>query len=170
MYRTVALALGCLWVLPAVVSRAAADPAAIAGVEARIGHGVAVGGGVGESAWRRSPITVTVLGDLAVRDDPWLSVVAGGVFETSRRATVGTVAGLRIRPHATGFRVGGGGVAIIRPTTAYGAYASLGNCVGTGVRLCTDIEGTVFWGGRDVPDQRIAAQVQLVFGLAVDAW
>lgn len=58
------------------------------------------------------------------------------------------------------------------PFTAYGVTAGVGRCLGVsgGMGVCTDLEATVFAFGSDVPQGRVATQVQAVLGVAFDVY
>lgn len=138
--------------------------------EARIGQGFALGGGSGESTWRLSPLSITALASYATNTDPWVSVFGGLVFEGRNRAAIGGLLGLRLNPGAGRNRVSVAAVAMGLPFSAYGATVGLGRCIGVegGMGFCTDLEATVFGLGSDIPEGRIATQVQAVLGVAFD--
>ncbi len=140
--------------------------------EARIGQGLALGGGSGESTWRLSPLSVSALATYATNTDPWVSVYGGLVFEGRNRAAIGGLLGLRLNPGAGRNRVSVAGVAMGLPFSAYGATVGLGRCIGVegGMGFCTDLEATVFGLGSDIPEGRIATQVQAVLGVAFDVF
>lgn len=140
--------------------------------EARIGQGVAVGGGSGESTWRLSPLSVSALASLAIESQPRVSVYGGLLFEGNKRAAIGATLGFRLHPQAGANRVAVAATVIGLPFTAYGVTAGLGRCHGVsgGMGVCTDLEATVFALGSDIPEERIATQVQAVLGVAFDVY
>lgn len=162
-----ALVLGGL-VLP---TEAQAEPP-LAMAEARLGQGLAVGGGSGESTWRLSPLSLSVLGSLAIRTDPWVSVYGGLLIESYDRASAGAILGIRLNPGHGGTRISAAGTAIAVPFTAYGVSVGVGRCLGLsrGAGFCTDLEATVFALGSDVPKGRVATQVQAIIGVAFDVY
>ena len=141
-------------------------------VEARVGYGIAFGGGSGSSSQRLSPITLTALIDHAVVVEPWTSLFAGVVAEGYGRGSAGVLAGARVRPGRGRMRLAGGAQALLVPASLFGPLASVGGClhVTGSLHLCADIEATLFVAGSDLPDDRIAGQGQLVLGMAFDAW
>lgn len=158
-------------IIAAASSPAAADDgAAIVSVEARVGSGLALGGGAGESHWRAAPVTISALGELAVVTEPWTSAYGGIVVEGFGRAAAGITGGFRLRPGAGALRLAGGGLALVTPYTAFGATAGVGRCWFRGTRACFDVEGALFFAGDDVPDDQVSAQVQAVIGVAFDAY
>ncbi len=142
----------------------------LAMAEARIGQGLALGGGSGESTWRFSPLSISALASLAIQTQPQVSAFGGLVFEGGNRAGVGATLGIRLNPRAGKTRVSAAGIVMGAPFVAYGVSVGLGRCHGVsgGMGICTDIEATVFALGSDVPDGRIATQVQAVLGIAID--
>ncbi|MCP4443918.1 MAG: hypothetical protein GY811_01050 [Myxococcales bacterium] len=140
--------------------------------EARIGQGLALGGGSGESTWRLSPLSISALASYATMVDPWVSVYGGLLFEGRGRAAIGALIGLRLNPQAGRNRVSVAAVAMGLPFSAYGATVGLGRCIGvdSGMGVCTDLEATVFGLGTDIPEGRIATQVQAVLGVAFDVF
>ena len=153
---------------------AAADPQtdredSVVGVEARVGHGVSVGGGVGGSVWGASPVTVSVLAEMAVRQQPRTAVFGGLVWEGVQRASVGGTGGVRLRPFANGLRLSAAAIALLAPNTAYGVTTGVGYCWGRGIKICGDLEGAMFPWGSDIPKDRVAGQIQMVLGVFFDA-
>jgi hypothetical protein len=140
-------------------------------LEARVGYGVAFGGGAGTSIERLSPLTFTALVDHAVVVDPWTSIFGGVVAEGYGRGAAGVLAGARVRPGRGRLRIAGGAEVILVPSTLAGPLASVGVCLPVAgvLSLCIDAEATLFVAGTDLPDERIAGQAQLVLGVAFDA-
>lgn len=162
-----------LWLLGSLVSSPArAQEAPLAMAEARLGQGVALGGGSGESSWRISPLSLSILGSIAIRESPWLMAFGGLVLEGNGRGGAGATAGLRFYPGAADIRVSAAGVAMALPYKAYGASAGVGRCynVRWSVGVCTDLEASLFAWGDDVPEERIATQVVAVMGVALDVF
>jgi hypothetical protein len=141
-------------------------------LEARVGYGLAFGGGSGTSSQRPSGVTITALVDHAVVVEPWTSIFGGVVAEGYGRGSAGMVVGARVRPARGRIRIAGGGVALLVPASLYGPLASVGGClpVESSLHLCVDVEATLFVAGTDLPEERIAGQAQLVLGIAFDAW
>jgi hypothetical protein len=171
--RALLLALALTLALIAAPARARAgqtsDPP-ITSVEARVGYGLAFGGGSGTSSQRASGMTFTALIDQAVVEEPWTSVFGGVVAEGYGRGSAGVIVGGRVRPARGRLRIAGGMEALFVPRTLYGPLASVGTClqVGGALGVCLDLDATLFIGGSDLPDERIAGQVQLVLGIAFD--
>lgn len=141
-------------------------------LEARVGYGVAFGGGPGGSVERWSPMTFTALVDHALVVEPWTSIFGGVAVEGHGRGAAGAVLGARVRPGRGRIRIAGGGVAMLIPATLFGPLASVGACLpmAGALHLCADIEATLFVAGTDLPEDRIAGQTQLVLGVGFDAW
>lgn len=141
-------------------------------LEARVGYGLAFGGGAGQSVTRASPVTMTALVDHAILEEPWTSLFGGVVVEGGGRGAAGVMLGARVRPDRGWIRIAGGAVAMLVPATLYGPVASIGGCrnVASSLAICVDLESALFVGGTDLPDQRVAGQTQLVVGAAFDAW
>lgn len=158
----------CLLLCPSKAAAQELPPLAMA--EARIGQGLALGGGSGESTWRFSPMSLSALASLAIESEPHVAVFGGLVFEGGKRAGIGATLGLRLNPKAGRSRVSAAGIIMAAPFTAYGVSVGLGRCHGVfgGTGFCTDIEATVFALGSDIPEARIATQVQAVLGFAID--
>lgn len=181
--RAVVMALALAGLLAGVSPRSAragddssgpadVDEPALTQVEARVGYGLAFGGGPGQSVTRTSPVTMTALVDHAVVEEPWTSLYGGVVVEGGGRGAAGAMIGMRIRPGRGWLRIAGAAVAMVVPATLYGPVASIGGCyaVGGPIAVCLDLESALFIGGSDLPDQRVAGQTQLVLGAAFDAW
>jgi hypothetical protein len=170
--RNCALAFGLVLAttLGPAPAHAEEEPPIIA-VEARVGYGMAFGGGAGSSVERWSPVTISALVDHAVVTEPWTSLFAGVAVEGHGRGAAGGIVGLRVRP-AGRVRVAGGAIGLLVPATLFGPLASVGMCfpVASALHVCADLEGSLFVAGSDLPDDRIAAQAQLVAGIAFDAW
>lgn len=148
-----------------------AEPA-LTSIEARVGYGLAFGGGSGGSSQRLSPITLTALVNHAIVAEPWTSVFGGIVAEGYGRGSAGLQVGARVRPARGRLRLAGGAQGLLVPATLFGPLSSVGAClpvVGS-LNMCADIEAVLFVVGTDLPDERVAGQVQLVLGLAFDAW
>ena len=145
------------------------DPPLIA-VEGRVGYGMAFGGGAGVSVERWSPVTLSGLVETAVWSYPWASIFGGVAVEGHGRGAAGAIGGLRLRPTRGQLRLSGGLAAMFFPETAFGPMASGGTCWGLGaMNLCGDVEATMYVIGSDIPDQRVAGQIQLVVGVGFDA-
>lgn len=146
------------------------DPPLIA-LEGRVGYGMAFGGGAGVSVERWSPVTLSGLVETAVWSDPWASIFAGVAVEGHGRGAAGAIGGLRVRPTRTQLRLSGGLAAMFFPETAAGPMASGGTCwsLGAALNLCGDVEATMYVIGSDIPDHRVAGQIQLVVGVGFDA-
>jgi len=138
--------------------------------EARIGQGVALGGGSGESTWRLSPTSVSAIASLLIEQEPQVSVMGGLFFEGRSRAAIGATIGFRLHPRNSNNRVSVAALAVGLPFSAYGVSAGFGRCRGVlgGMGFCMDLEATVFGLGSDIPEGRIATQIQAVLGIAVD--
>jgi len=145
------------------------DEPSLISIEVRGGYGLSVGGGAGSTNYRLSPVTLSVLGEIAVQTQPWTTIYGGLIMEGSDRAAVGVSAGVRAQPPGSRLRIGAGGVLIFSPYSVYGPSVTLGRCFFDSLRLCSDLEAIVFLAGSDVPDDRVAAQVQLVVGIAFTA-
>lgn len=156
-------------VLSSLSATASADPLALVAVEGRMGAGIAMGGGQGGSTLKRAPFRAGALLERAILDMPWTSVTAGLIVETGDRMSVAGQVGLRVATE-TGVRVGAHLTGLIEPFSLYGGGASLGRCVRTLERtsLCLDVELSVFVAGSDLPDQRVAGQLQVVIGARFD--
>jgi hypothetical protein len=147
---------------------AVADP--LWSAELRAGYGVAVGGGAGMASLRGSPITLELTGAIAVREEPHLYGFGGLVVETGDRSAAGLVGGVRLDPRFAGLRLSGGMQYIATPYTVWGPLAAIGACgrVGKALRLCGDVQATIYVGGSDLPDDKATSQFQLVLGVAID--
>lgn len=170
-----ALALTSVLALGAEPARAGSDDVAepaLTSLEARVGYGLAFGGGSGGSSQRLSPITLTALVDHAVVAEPWTSIYGGVVAEGYGRGSAGVQVGARVRPAGGRLRLAGGAQGLLVPATLFGPLSSVGMClpVTGSFNLCADIEAVLFVTGSDLPDERVAGQAQLVLGLAFDAW
>ncbi len=144
---------------------------ALVTAEVRAGAGLAVGGGAGQSQWRQSPVTVGALADFAILTEPWTTLYGGAIVEGGDRVTAGITGGVRLWPgHGAGGRLAAGGVAILVPFQLLGGQTALGYCMGGSMRVCGDIEATVFFAGNDLPDDRVAGQLQLVLGVGFSAY
>lgn len=170
-----ALALASVLALGADPARAGSDDIdepALTSLEARVGYGLAFGGGSGGLTQRQSPLTLSALVDHAVVAEPWTSIYGGIVAEGYGRGSAGLQVGMRVRPAAGRLRLAGGAQALLVPATLFGPLSSVGTClpVTGSFNLCGDVEAVLFVAGTDLPDERVAGQVQLVLGLAFDAW
>lgn len=141
------------------------------GVEARVGQGLAMGGGPGNSTMRLSPLWMGVLVDYAINEQPWTTAWGAIYVEGDDRGGVGLSAGLRVYPGRGDVRAGLGVTGVIAPYTIVGPMASLGRCwsVGETFALCGDVEAAAFVFGNDLPDGRIASQIQGLLGVRFDA-
>ncbi len=138
--------------------------------EGRVGAGVALGGGAGGQVWRAAPVTVGALAEVAVRSQPWTSLYGVALVETGHRVGVGCGGGIRVRPGSGELRLAVGARTLFAPYTLLGVSAGIGSCRNVlGVQVCGDIEGNAFFFGSDLPEDRVATQLQLVLGLAFDA-
>ena len=146
------------------------DQAPLLSLEARVGYGATLGGGAGASALGLSPVTFAALAELAIAEAPRTGLYGGVIAEGGDRGAVGGMVGLRLHPDGTRLRASGAGVSLLVPYRLFGVSAGLGRCFGfaRSVALCGDVEGTLYFAGNDLPDGRMAAQVQLLLGVAVD--
>jgi|GEM_PF-1634457 len=159
---------------PVVETGSTSDPdtrTSMLGIEARIGQGISMGGGQGTSTVRMSPLWIGVLADYAINDQPWTTVWGSIYVEGDDRGGVGLQGGLRVYPGRGDVRAGIGLSSVIAPYTIVGPVASLGRCwsVTDGFSLCGDVEATAFVFGNDLPEGRIASQVQGLLGVRFDA-
>ena len=117
------------------------------------------------------PVTLWALAEYAFQSEPWTSLYGALIVEGRDRAALGMAGGVRVRPTEGQLRLGAGGVVIAAPLSIFGASASLGSCydLSSSSHLCLDLEGTMFFAGSDLPDERVATQLQLVIGVAFDA-
>jgi hypothetical protein len=160
-------------VTASVRAAAAEDEPPLWAAEARFGQGLSMGGGAGTSTYRLSPLTLAVLAERAIRTEPWTTLVGGFFVEAQGRAAVGLRGEFRIRPGGRFIsRAGAGVVTMIAPYTLVGLSAMTGHCHGlaSGMQACGDLEGVVFAFGSDLPEGRIAAQLNLVLGIRFDGW
>lgn len=141
--------------------------------EARLGGGLALGGGGGVFAVRAAPYTLGVRGHLTIKTHPFTSVWLGALVEGVDRVAVGAEVGVAVRPTQGGTRLALGGIAFVLPYTLAGMSASGGYCYGVDARkhthLCADLVLNVFFLGSDLPSDRVAAQVLLVGSARFDA-
>jgi len=141
-------------------------------LEARVGYGIAFGGGAGGSVQRYSPLTITALVDHAIIVEPWTSFFGGVVVEGHGRGNAGVILGARVRPGRGRVRIAGGGIGMLVPATLFGPLASVGLCLPMlgALNVCGDGELALFVSGNDLPEDRIAGQAQFVLGVSFDAW
>lgn len=155
MVRTVLAAL----LLAGQLAHAEEEPP-IAEVGVRLAAGAAVVG------WRDSSWGLGIAAEYAFHAEPWTSVYGELMLDGIGEPTIGASLGLTVHP--TGMlRASAGGLAFFGPARVYGGRASLGACARTApLRLCLDLEGNVYVDRARMPDDRVAADVRLVFGVA----
>ena len=120
---------------------------------------------------RPTPLTLTLTGALAIRDEPRLAAYGGLVAETLDRNSIGAVAGIRLTRPGSRLRFGAGAAYIFAPFTLWGATGSGGACfrkVGMGV--CADLQVTAYFMGNDLAEGHTVTQVQGVLGMVFDAF
>lgn len=153
------------------------------GVELRVGYGVEMGGNGAEASpstkamaesssgivARTSPITISGIVAIAIREQPWINAYGGMVAETIDRNAVGAVAGLQLPIRGTPLRAAGGGTYIFAPFTLWGATASLGACKRGRLGVCGDVMLTSYFAGTDLAEGRTVTQVQAAIGVVFDA-
>jgi hypothetical protein len=134
-------------------------------IEARVGGGMAIGGGEGASTIKIAPVYVGVYANHAFNAEPW-TWIRGGVFiETYDRAAVGATLGPRV---ALGkWTAGAAATAVFAPFTLYGGNAQVARRFG---KLVPALELNVFPFGDDLPDGRVVSELLLTIGFEVDAW
>lgn len=155
----------------AIPTAAAADPP-ILSVEPRVGRGISLGGGAGEGHVRISPMTVGVLVEYALRADPWIAAYGGPYAEVLDRGAIGVSGGVRLHPGDGWARFGLGGVGVLAPYTLAGVTASVGARVRLlgSIPVSFDVEGAAFFVGSDLPEGRVAGQIQLVVGFPLEVY
>ena len=143
-----------------------AEPLGI--VEARVGGGMAIGGGEGSATMKIAPVYAGVYANVAIRSEPY-TWLRGGVFvETYDRAAVGATVGPRL---ALGrWTTGVAATAVLAPFTLYGGSAHIGRRIGSGAALVPGLELNVFPLGDDLPEGRVVSELLLTVGFEVDAW
>ena len=152
----------------ATAPNAAAE--SLAEVSARIGAGVAVGGGAGRSTLRGSPVVVSIDGAYAIRETPAAWGFAGVVVETYDRTGVGLQGGLAISLGSQG-KARVGARSIVRPYTLHGGLVGASWCRRAApLRGCVDLEGDLYIAGTDLPERTAVAQVVLAVGVTFDVW
>lgn len=147
---------------------AGADP--LWDAQVRAGYGVAVDAQHGAaSSTTPSPLSLEVLGTIAVNEDPPVSVMGGMVAETMRRGDVGVMGGVELKPKGTPFRFDAGGSWIYAPKTLWGAKASAGACkkVSPTLGMCGDVELTVYLAGDGLAMGHEITQVQFQLGFTI---
>jgi hypothetical protein len=156
--------------LLALASPATADP--LYEAELRVGYGIAVGGGQGMTTTRATPLTLAALGSIAINEEPRVSAYGGLVVETLDRSAAGVMAGVRLAPAGSPFRLAAAGTWMVAPYTLWGAIASAGACkhVGAGWSACGDLQLTAYVAGTDLPAGDAVTQVQGVLGMVFDAF
>lgn len=157
----------------AILSAASAVGAQPLGeAELRVGYGVAVRGGDAMSSTALSPLTLTAIGAVAVREQPAAAAFGGIVVEALERTSVGATAGLRVRPGDAAIRLAAGGTWMFAPATLWGASASAGTChaVARGIGLCADLVINAYFAGTAVGPDETITEVQLGIGVAFDAY
>jgi len=163
------LALVVPLLLVAAVGRAAASPPLL-GVEARVAGGVSIAGTTNKAGLALGALTVGVLAEYAVRDQPRVSLYGEALFEGLKRGGFGLAGGVRLRPFNNGLRLGIGVVGMLTPYTHGGAAALVGQCFSVKfLRLCVDLEGAAYFLGSDLPTNGIDGQVKLALAVGFDA-
>jgi hypothetical protein len=143
-----------------------AEPLGI--VEARVGGGMAIGGGEGSSTMKIAPVYAGVYASVAIRQEPYTWMRAGVFIETYDRAAVGATVGPRL---ALGRWIAGvAGTAVLAPFTLYGGSAQLARRIGRGTSIVPGLELNVFPFGDDLPDGRVVSELLLTVGFEIDAW
>jgi hypothetical protein len=141
-------------------------------VEAEAGVGVALGSGSnGPTVVRLAPISMHLVLDYAIIQQPWVSVWGGIQAEALGRAGVGGVVGLRVRPiKEQPLRIGAGVATILFPYTIGGIDAHVGVCpkFARVFRGCVDADVTAWLFGGDLPPSRVTTQLSLMLGGAFD--
>jgi len=160
-----------LWALTALGAReAAASPPPMLGVEARVGGGVSIAGTPNKSGLAVGALTLSVLAEYLVMEQPRVSLYGEALFETLKRGGFGLAGGVRLRPLKSGLRVGIGIVGMLTPYTHGGVSAMVGQCLSKKfLRGCLDLEGAAFVLGSDLPSNGVDGQVRLVFSVGFDA-
>lgn len=155
--------------LCAVTSVAHAQP--LFAVETRMGGGAMIGSGRGESVFRPSRMTLGVLAEVALRQDPWVTGYGELLMEALHTVGLGLRAGARIYPKMPSIRVTLGAAAIVAPSTLWGASAAVGYCYRTKKRFrtCFDVDAIFYFAGNDLPKQRMATQLQGQISMGFDA-
>ncbi len=166
--RSLLLGLAAL-LLPAVAD---AEPS-LWSFEARLGGGLAMGGGGGAAAFRLAPFTLGARGEYTFHEHPTAGLWIGALVEGVDRIGVGAEAGVAVRPSNGGTRLSAGVITFLFPYTLVGGSASGGYCYGVGAHnhtyLCMDAVLNFFFLGSDLPTDRVAAQLLLVGALRFDA-
>ncbi|MEJ7604263.1 MAG: hypothetical protein WKG01_40760, partial [Kofleriaceae bacterium] len=108
--------------------------------ELRVGFGVAVTGGTEMSSTSTTPLGLTAIGALAIRDEPRVYAFGGITAETLDRNAVGVTAGVRFQPSGGVLRLAAGGTWMFAPETLWGAVGSAGVCHRGTVGLCIDVQ------------------------------
>jgi len=149
---------------------AAADP--LYEAELRVGYGISVGGGQGMTSTRSTPLTLAALGSIAINEEPRVLGFGGLVVETLDRSSAGVMAGVRLAPAGSPFRLAAAGTWMVAPFTLWGAIASAGACkrVGKAWSACGDLQLTAYVAGSDLPDGHSVTQFQGVLGMVFDAF
>lgn len=163
------LAVICFLVLGERGAHAEREPS-LWEAELRLGYGVSMTGGDEMSSTSTTPLDVSAILAIAIREEPRVYAFGGIVAETLERTGVGVVAGVRLAPGSGAIRVAAGGTWIAAPATLWGAMGSAGVCLRGALGLCLDAELTSYFAGTAIgPDQTIT-QVQLVAGLVFDGF
>jgi hypothetical protein len=159
-----------LVILATLMSTASADP--LYEAELRVGYGLAVGGGDGMTTKRTTPLTLAAVAAIAINEAPPVSAYGGLVIETLDRSSAGVMAGVRLSPRDSMFRLAAAGTWIVAPYTLWGAIASAGACkrVGAGWSACGDLQLTTYVAGTDLPEGHTVTQIQAVLGMVFDAF
>jgi hypothetical protein len=158
----------CLLMLGERGARAEREPS-VWEAELRLGYGVSMTGGDGMTTTSTTPLDVSAILAIAIRDQPRVYAFGGITAEALDRTGVGVVAGVRLVPLAGAMRLAAGGTWIAAPATLWGAMGSAGVCHRGDLGLCLDAQLTSYFAGTAIgPDQTIT-QVQLVAGLVFDA-
>ena len=156
--------------IAALLAAAPASAEPLAEVTARLGVGVAAGGGAGRATVRRSPVVATFDGAYAINAEPHVWGFAGLVIETYDRTGVGIEGGLMLPVGRRG-RARVGARSVVRPYTLHGAVVGASWCwPAAPVRACADLEGDVYIAGTDLPTHTAVAQLIVAVGVTFDAW
>lgn len=154
--------------LAASATRASAQP--LFAIETRVGGGVMFGSGRGDTVLRPSRVTLGLLGEVALRSDPWVTAYGEILMEALQTVGMGLRAGARIYPKMPQVRITVGAAAIVVPSTLFGASAAIGYCYRKKkFRTCFDVDTAFYFAGNDLPAKRLATQLQGQLSMAFDA-
>jgi len=137
-------------------------------LEARMGGGLAIGAGHGNAVLRGGPFTAGALLEFAVWSQPWTTAYVGAFVDAYRGAGLQLQGGVRLRLLEHG-RISAGLIATVVPYTLFGVSIAPGVCHRVQkVHLCGDAQADVLFIGGELPERRVAIQLQLVFGAGFD--